>query len=178
MTLDHALMIAVIISTLAAPTIQTLIEFRLARPKASPEENQPNTLIHRIRGGFISVFKSLWFIVGWPLVFISVNIFSLIRELDRTTPITRGSVLDISVTVAATFFLLVNMTVGLLQRALDFQREANLRSLLKVIDVIESMQGDLKLMHESIALAEREKAELAKPRPGRLRATLNWFLGK
>jgi hypothetical protein len=93
MTIDHWLIIAVIISTLIQPVIGAVATFRISQPKPSPEQNQPKNRIQRIGGCFIRLFTSPWYV---PPFLILVNTFNLLTEFHSHTPITRGTVLQIA----------------------------------------------------------------------------------
>ena|ERR1017187_7201360 len=128
MTTEHWLtMIAIIatsITTLAAPILAEFVKSRMSHPSPTPDPNQPKKLIQRIGGWLMRFFQSLWWIVGWPLVFIPYIIYILLGEFRKTAPITRGDVLLISVSVTAIWSLFLNMTVSLMQQAISIQGES------------------------------------------------------
>jgi len=100
-------------------------------------------------------FQSLWFIVGWHLPLIALNIYILLWELRKTAPITRGDVFLISVSVAAIWFLILNMTVSIMQQSIS-----SLNDTIKLLD--ETV--DLKI--KTLTLSKPSPADPDKPPPG------------
>lgn len=182
MTIDNWLMIAVILSTLAAPTLANFIQSRTNHPEEAREANQPKNLIQRIGARLMRFFQSLWWSVGWPLVFIPYVIYILSGELRKTAPITRGDVFLISESVAAISFLILNMTVTMMQQSLSSQGES-LRTQNEAISTLTGIVGtqlalikaldetvDLKI--KTLALPKPSQADPDKPPPGTLRKML------
>ncbi len=92
MKMDHWLTIAVIISTLIAPILNTLFKFRISQPKPAPEENQPKNLNQSNGGRFKQHLKQ------FGLIYVSflVNIAILVWAVYQSAPLTVWSVLIIA----------------------------------------------------------------------------------
>ena len=114
MTVEHLLTITAIIATsittLIAPILSAWGTSRFSQPKPIPEPNQPKNQIQR-RGGWIErVFLSKWFSWG-QLLIIPYDIWAIYKELAKTTPLTRQSVLGVSVLVVVIVASFLNMHV-------------------------------------------------------------------
>jgi hypothetical protein len=179
MTANHwqiLIIISSFIAQLIAPSIAALVASRRNQPKPTPELNQPKKRIQRIGARLMRFFQSLWWIVGWPLVFISYIIYILLGELRKTAPITRGDVLLISVSVTVIWYLLLNMTVAMMQQSMISLGE----SILTQSATISTLNDTIKLLDETVdlkiktfTLPKPSPADPDKPPPGTLRKMLN-----
>jgi hypothetical protein len=176
MTIENWLMIAVIISTLIAPTLANLIQSRVSHPKQTPEASQPKNLIQRIGGWFIRLSNSPWRVPPFLILF---NIYLLLSEFRRTTPVTRWTVYQISAAVAGIWYglvlFLLNTAWESIRRQWEINREqqevnAIARDVdLKLLDIIKSVSDTANATADkSLALTDRVLTELAKSREGRL----------
>jgi len=134
MTIEHWLMMAAIISTLIAPTLQTLVQSRINQPKPAPDPSQPKNRSQRIKGWFIRLIESPWRL---PLLSIVVYIYLLFTELRDTRPVTRGTILAISIGVAGIWFSIVSGFTNQIWRAI-IRRDAN---DAEVRDILRSSVG-------------------------------------
>jgi hypothetical protein len=101
MTIDHWLMIAVIISTLAAPTVAEFAKPRINQPRAKPDTSHPKNLIQRITWWFGGLYRA-----GWPLptLVVGLAMISLRKDVFAAGPITRLDVMRISLDCGEIFF--------------------------------------------------------------------------
>jgi hypothetical protein len=161
MTIENWLMIAVIISTLIAPTLALFIQSLISQPKPTPELSQPKNRIQRI-GDWLA--QSPW--LPWVLVIpILLNIYILLKEFHNTTPVTRGVVVLIAVAVAGIAFNFLNIN-NILALQTNWMMREGIRSLwegirslwerlakdsesmakidLKILEIIEEVRTTMK----------------------------------
>jgi hypothetical protein len=157
-----AAIITTSITTLIAPILSAWATSHINQPRPTPDPNQPKNQIQK-RGGWLDrVFTSRWFSWG-QLVVIPFYIWVLSRELAKTAPITRQSVLGISVIVAAIVVSVLNMhvvslyqlvsgCVDLMGRFTDFidrMSESDAEQKLLLIARIETLEKPLLLKNEN-----------------------------
>ena len=173
MTIENWLTIAVVISTLIAPILGKLVDSRASdHPKPTPEANQPKNLSHRIGGLIIRVVNSPWLI---PPFLILLNIYSVLSELRKATPITRWTVYIISTAVAGIWYGCVLMNLNLAAQSSRSQSEINrTQSLfnLKILEIITTVSETSKAVTEISSLLTDRVAEIEKSRQGRLRKVM------
>jgi hypothetical protein len=153
MTIENWLIIALIISTLIAPTIQTLVASliipRINQPKPTPETSQPKNRIQRM-GGWLSRFlTSPWFFPPFGILF---NIYLLFRELHITKPVTRETVFGISMAMAGIVLNALSMSMLFIWRAIYRQEEIiEKESELahRLVDTVGSLSDSIKKMGNS-----------------------------
>jgi hypothetical protein len=176
MTIENWLMIAVIISTLIAPSLPNLIQSRTNQPKPTPETNHPKNRTQRIGGWLMRFFQSVWFIVGWHLVVIALNIYILHGKLRKTAPITRGDVFSISMSVASIWFVVLNMTVIMTQQSISFQADSisTLTGTVgRLLDMIKTLDETVDLKIKTLALPNHQRPTPVSLPLGTLRKMLN-----
>jgi hypothetical protein len=170
MTIENWLMIAVIISTLIAPTLANFIQSRAnIHPKPKPEAHQPKNLIQRMGGWFIRFSNSPWML---PPLLILFNIYLLLSEFRKTTPVTRWTVYQISADVAAIWYGVVLFLLNTAWQSIRRQAETSIlqsetnRELLDLIKAVSD--GSNTINKETLAITGRVLTELEKSRQGRL----------
>jgi hypothetical protein len=96
--------VSIIISaatTLAAPTLALFAAPRMNQPRPKPEPKNPKNRTQRIGAWFMRVSR---FSPVLSLLAIVFNIWALHHEINRSTPITRDTILGISLLAAMLFF--------------------------------------------------------------------------
>jgi hypothetical protein len=104
MTIDQWLMIALIISTLSAPTIAEWAKPRINQPKPAANVNQDETRVKRIFGVFAGWVMWPW---GTPSLIMALALRGLYQAFHTYSPITTSTVFMISFFVGSMFFALV-----------------------------------------------------------------------
>src|ERR1700675_1808181 len=123
MTIENWLTIAVIISTLIAPTLANLIQSRAEHhTKPTPEANQPKNLSQRIWRWFIRLSNSPWIL---PPFLMLINIYALLSDFRKTTPVTRLTVYQISSYVAGIWYACTIFLLNIAWRSIRDQWEVN-----------------------------------------------------
>ncbi|MGB8478660.1 MAG: hypothetical protein WCE63_07445 [Acidobacteriaceae bacterium] len=102
MTFEHWLTIGIIFSGIVGPTLAVFIQFRISQPKGAKEPKQPQTSTQGKYG-----FSPKYLPVAVSTSCILYNIYLLVREFHATTPITRGSIVAISLIVSAILLSIV-----------------------------------------------------------------------
>jgi hypothetical protein len=173
MTIDNWLMIAVIISTLIAPTLANLFPPRAQnQPTLTPEANQPKNLIHRIWGDWVRFSNSPWFL---PPFLVVSNISSLLWELRKTTPVTRSTIFQMSFAVASIWYGVVLFFLSIVWRETKRQWETNFRlneTDQKILNIIRTLHDAVNAVSTTQSVTVDLVTTLAKPKPGRLPAML------
>jgi hypothetical protein len=96
MTIDHWLTIAIVISTLAGPTIAEYARPRINQPRANPEMSQPKNLIQRIGNWARRLLRTTW---PLPALIVGLAIIALHRDVSVEGAITRKDVMRIALDV-------------------------------------------------------------------------------
>src|ERR1022692_949193 len=118
MTIENWLMIAVIISTLIAPSLANFIQSRTNQPKPTPETNHPKNLTQRIGGRLRRLAASPWIL---PPLSILYDIGVLVWAIRGTAPVTRAVVVVIASAVVGVAWNVLNMNVLLLMENQSWQ---------------------------------------------------------
>jgi hypothetical protein len=169
--------ISYFIAQLIAPTLALLVMYRINRPKPTPSPNHPKNLIQRLGGGLISFLRSPWRVALLiVLPGILFNIYSPHTELRNTVPITRGSVLLISLAVMGIWFNILNVSVLWIWRSIERQidiisKQTDVAS--GILDLIIAVREDVAILRESIGAVDklhtevetRMQAELSQTHP-------------
>lgn len=101
MTIDHWLTIAIVISTLIAPSVPDLLKSRVHQPSAKPDMSHPKNLIQRIGNWLKKLCSSPWTL---PLLVVGLAIISLHHDVNLAGPITRKDVMRISLDIGEIVF--------------------------------------------------------------------------
>jgi hypothetical protein len=183
MTIDNWLMIAVIISTLIAPTLANFIQFRASHPKPTPEVNQPKNLTQRIGGWLIRFFQSpgkvAVFVVLPTILF---NIYLLRGDLRNPAPVTRRVVFQICLGVGGIVYNLLSLGMLFIWQAIGRQADiirTQTKTISELIDIVkisnELTEAQINDLREQIkALVPTQPAQIPpdKPAQGTLRKLL------
>jgi hypothetical protein len=200
MTIDNWLAIALIVTTAALVVTNLIVtrieivKLRMNRPNRTPEPSQP-------AGWLVRFIQSPRY---WPPFLILSNIYVLVVELRRTSPITRWAVYEISAAVAGVLYGAVLILLNIAWQSIRRQWQINaeqvkidreivdiLRSVAnssnttdeKIIDLLRSLANGLHTTAETLALEQKvrqlqtEQDELEKSRQGRLRRLLKGLFG-
>jgi hypothetical protein len=188
MKIENWLTIAVIISQLIAPWLNGLFSrSRTAQPTPTPELNQPKNRTQRISGWFLNFLQSPWTV---PPFLILLNIYLLISEFRRTTPITHWTVYQISAAVAGIWYGIVAFFLQTAWQSIRNQWEINreqrdsnreiialIRDLNRtqseidrnILDLVVSVSNGLsETTTKSLALAQSTLTELEESKRGKL----------
>jgi len=103
MTIDRWLTVGLIFSGVVGPTLAVFIQFRISQPKQA--ENPRLKTSTQNENGLFRKYR----VVTISILFILYDIYLLVSEVHKTTPITRGSILLISTVVAAISFNLLSL---------------------------------------------------------------------
>lgn len=148
MTLENWLMIAVIISTLIAPTIAELVKPRINQLTPAPEANQPKNLIQRIGGRLIRLAASPSIL---PPLGILYDIGVLVWVIRGTAPVTRAVVFVIASAMVGVAWNLLNMNVLLLMKNQSWQTD----TVAKQTEIMAKQCENIELIIERLEKTER-----------------------
>jgi hypothetical protein len=148
MTLENWLMVAVIISTLIAPTIAEFVKPRISHPNPAPEANQPKNLIHRIGGRLLRVAASPWILPPLGIVY---DIGVLAWNLRSSAPVTRGVVLTMGSAMVGIAWNALNMNVLVLTTNQTLQT----RTIAIQADIMAKENANIGMIIERISNIER-----------------------
>lgn len=115
MTTDKIGIAQILATLLASSALWDFIKSRVNRPKLAPEPSPPKTRIQKIGGWLLRRFRSPWEL---PLLGILFNGYVLFTELRRNTPVTRGVVLGIALSVALMVLCFLTMSLSLIWQAI------------------------------------------------------------
>jgi hypothetical protein len=155
MTIDHWLMIAVVISTLIAPTLANLIQFRASNhPKPKPEANHPKNLIQRMGGWLMRFSRSPWkvtvFVVLPGILF---NIYALHGDLRTAAPVTRRVILQVCVEVGGIVYNLLSIGIFFIWQAIGRQTDlirTEHSTISEILDIVRVSNDLTKLQIDDV----------------------------
>jgi hypothetical protein len=183
MTIENWLMIAVIISTLIAPTLANFIQFRANQPKPTPEANQPKNLIQRIGGSLMRFFQAPWKVaVFFVLPATLVSIYLLRGDVRSTAPVTPIVVFRISFGVGGIVYNILSVGILFIWQAIGRQSDIigkGINTTSELLDIVkisnELTQAQIEDLRAQIkALTPTQTLEIGpdKPPQGTLRKLL------
>ncbi|MHB8389505.1 MAG: hypothetical protein ACYDBH_07985 [Acidobacteriaceae bacterium] len=152
MTIDRWLMLALTFCTFVGPILAVLIQFHINQPRSAPEKTQLKRPIQKMYKWFFSSYL----FTGLPLLAAAFDIYILFRVARYVAPITRVSVIEISIAGALCIFNIMSfMALLLLQKVVDVIGRMN-DHIGRLIDYVEKL-------HERVAVLELARLSEAGP---------------